>query len=137
MAVTSACFDGFQPKLGHRCNIWTHIYWWGQRSHIKVKGYLRSRFKIGWKCESSLIYKVEVQLEPNLSLLIHYGTLCVLIQSEVIYQGQRSSEIKARLAENEQFKSFEKFKAQSKPNLAYIDRTFTCLWRQRWGQFVR
>ena len=36
-----------------------------QRSHIKVKGHLLS-WKIGWKCESGLIWKVEVWLEPNL-----------------------------------------------------------------------
>ena len=29
----------------------TLICWWGQRSHIKVKGHLRSSCKIGWKCK--------------------------------------------------------------------------------------
>ena len=37
----------------YRCNMGTLICWRGQRSHIKVKGHLRSSFKIGWKCESS------------------------------------------------------------------------------------
>ena len=42
------------PKLGHRGNMGTHICWWGQRSHIKVKAHLRSSCKIGWKCKSDL-----------------------------------------------------------------------------------
>ena len=74
MALTSTCFDGFQPKLGHRCNIGTLICWWGQRSHIKVIGHLRSKCKIGWKCESGLIWKVEVRLEPNLVYWYNMGT---------------------------------------------------------------
>ena len=56
--LPSICFDGFQPELGHRCNMRTLICWWGQRSHIKVKGHLRSSCKIGWKCENGLIWKV-------------------------------------------------------------------------------
>ena len=52
--------------MGHRCNMGTLICWWGQRLHIKVKGHLRSNCKIGGKCESGLIWKVEVLLEPNM-----------------------------------------------------------------------
>ena len=54
LAQTSLCFDGFQPKLSHRYyNMVTCICGWIQRSHIKVKGYLRLR--TGWKCESGII----------------------------------------------------------------------------------
>ena len=50
MALSSTCFDGFQPKLVHRCNMGTLICWWGQRSCIKVKGHLRSSCKMWmWK----------------------------------------------------------------------------------------
>ena len=66
MALSSTRFDGFQPMFGHRCNMGTLICWWGQRSYIKVKGHLRSSYKIGWKCENGLIWKVEVRFEPNL-----------------------------------------------------------------------
>ena len=48
MVLSSTCFDGFQPKLSHRCNMGTLICWWGQRSHGKVKSHLRSS-KIGSK----------------------------------------------------------------------------------------
>ena len=74
LALTSTCFDGFQPKLGHRCNMGTLICWWGQRLHIKVKGHQRSSCKVGWKCESGLIWKVEVWLEPNLVYRYNMGT---------------------------------------------------------------
>ena len=46
-----------------------------QRSHIKVKGHLRSSCKIGWKCESDLIWKVEVRLEPNLVYWYNMGPI--------------------------------------------------------------
>ena len=36
-----------QLKLGHRYYIRTLICWWGQRSHIKVKGHLKSSCKVG------------------------------------------------------------------------------------------
>ena len=68
------CFNGFQPKLGHRCNMETLICWWVQRSHIMVKGHLRSSWKMGWKCESGLIWKVEVRFEPNLVYWQNMGT---------------------------------------------------------------
>ena len=44
------------------------------KGHIKVKGHLRSSCKIGWKCESGLIWKVEVQLELNLVYWYNVGT---------------------------------------------------------------
>ena len=71
---STTCFDGFQPKLGHRCNMGTLICWSCQRSYIKVKGHLRSSCKIGWKCKSGLIWKVEVRLEPNLVYWYNMGT---------------------------------------------------------------
>ena len=60
----SHAFDGFQPKVGHICNMGTLICWWGQRS--QVKGNLRLSCKVGRKCKSVFIWKDEVQLEPNL-----------------------------------------------------------------------
>ena len=51
------------------------VYWWyvgpflclcSQRSHIKVKCPLRSNYNISWNCESGLIWKIEVWLEPIL-----------------------------------------------------------------------
>ena len=36
------------------------------KGHIKVKGHLRSSCKIGWKCESGLILKIEVRFELGL-----------------------------------------------------------------------
>ena len=46
--------------LGHRCIRETLTCWWDQRSHIKVKGYLRSNCKMheGWKCKSSSNWKI-------------------------------------------------------------------------------
>ena len=66
LGLSSTCFDEFQSKLGHRCNMGTLICWWGQSSYIKVKGHLRSSCKVGWKCENDLIWKVEVRFKPNL-----------------------------------------------------------------------
>ena len=60
-----------QPKLGHRCNMGTLICWWGQRSHIKVKGHLKSSCKVGLKCKIHLIWKVEVW---NQTWFIDVGT---------------------------------------------------------------
>ena len=40
LAITSTCFDWFQLKVGHRCNMRTCICWWGRRSHIKDKFHL-------------------------------------------------------------------------------------------------
>ena len=56
------------------CNMGTLTCWWGQRSHIKVKGHLRSSCKIGWKCESGLIWKVEVWA---------IGTIIMLSESSI------------------------------------------------------
>ena len=78
MAPSSTCFDGFQPKLGHRCNMGTLICWWGQRSYIEVKGHLRSGCNIGWKCENDLIWKVKVRVEPNLA---YWYNMCTFICS--------------------------------------------------------
>ena len=64
--VHCCCLLILWQQLGHRCNMGICIFWWSQRSHIKVKGHLRSSCKIGWKCESGLIWKVEAWLEPNL-----------------------------------------------------------------------
>ena len=46
--------------------MWTFIHSCSQRSCTYVKGHLRSCFKIGWKCENGLIWKVEVRFEPSL-----------------------------------------------------------------------
>ena len=69
------------------------VIYQGQRSYTKVKGHLRSSCRIGWKCESGLIWKVEVRLEPNLVCWYNMGTFkCSCGQRS--YQGQRSSEVK-------------------------------------------
>ena len=47
-----------EPNLVYWYNMWTFICSWGQRSYTKVKGYLRSSCKIGWKCDNSLVWKV-------------------------------------------------------------------------------
>ena len=52
------------------------------KGHIKVKGYLRSSCKIGWKCENGLIWKVEVQFEPSLIYWYNMWTfICSFSQS--------------------------------------------------------
>ena len=94
LALTSTCFDESQPMLGHRCNMKTLICWWDQRSHIKVKGHLRSSCKIGWKCENGLIWKVEVWLEPNLVYGYNMGPFvcsCSLRSYTKVKGHQRSS----------------------------------------------
>ena len=58
--------DGNQTWLLIRYNMGTFICSCGLRSYTKVKGHLRSSFKIGWKCDNGLIWKVEVWFEPNL-----------------------------------------------------------------------
>ena len=42
LVLSLTCFDIFQPKLGHRCNMETLICLGGQKSYIKAKGHLRS-----------------------------------------------------------------------------------------------
>ena len=54
---------GLEPNLVYWYNIGTVICSCGQRSYTKVKDHLRSRFKIGWKCENGLIWKVKVRFE--------------------------------------------------------------------------
>ena len=58
----------FDPNsnLVYWYNMWPFICSCSQRSCTKVKGHLRSSFKIGWKCENALIWKVQVWFEPLL-----------------------------------------------------------------------
>ena len=79
------------------------VYWYimgpfacscGQRSYTKVKSHQRSGCKMSLKCKIHLIWKVEVQLEPNLVFWYNYGTLGIFLPSKVIYQGKRSLEVK-------------------------------------------
>ena len=112
MFLPSRCLDGFQPKFCHRCNMGTFIYWWGQSLHIKVKGHLRLSCKIGWKCKSGLIWKVEVQLEPNLVYWYHMeGENLLTIKGHIprskIIWGQV-----VRWTENVKFTSFERLKSE-------------------------
>ena len=53
------------------------------KGHIHFKGHLRSSCKIGRKCKSGLIWKVEVRLEPNLVYWYNMGPF-------VCSYGQRS-----------------------------------------------
>ena len=76
LKLPHALMDFNQSWVIEWCNMGTIICWWGQRSHVKVKGHLRSSCKIhvGWKCESGLNWKVEVRLEPNLVYWYNMGT---------------------------------------------------------------
>ena len=69
---TSICFSGFQLSLGHRCNMETHICWWGQRSQI-------SRSKVIWSQVLRWAEDVKVaSLKSDgtkLGLLLQHGTL--------------------------------------------------------------
>ena len=56
----------FEPDLVYWYNMWAFICSCSQKSCTKVKGHLRPSCEIGWKCEKSLIWKVEVWFEPNL-----------------------------------------------------------------------
>ena len=71
-----------EPNLVYWYNVGTFTCSCGQRSYTKVKGHLRSSCKIGWKCENGFIWKVEVQFEPNLLILIQYGNLHMFMQSK-------------------------------------------------------
>ena len=44
--ITSHKLLGLQPNLGHRCTRGTLIFWCRRRSHVKVKGHLRSYVKV-------------------------------------------------------------------------------------------
>ena len=77
------------------------------------------KWKWDWKCESGLIWKVEVRLEPNLVYWYYMETfLCSC--------GQRSyTKVKGHLRSsckigwNVKMASFEKLKSDLNPNLAY------------------
>ena len=59
----------FKPNLVYGYNMGTFICSWGQRSHIKVKGHLRSSCKIAWKLRIWLIYNKcgnKVRCQPAL-----------------------------------------------------------------------
>ena len=87
LALTSTGFDGFNKS-------WV-IDAIREPSFVdKVKGHLPSKIKL--KAENGLIRKVEIQLETNFVYLYIVGPfpLCMFMQSNVIYQCQRSSEVK-------------------------------------------
>ena len=99
----------------------------------EVKGHI-SRFKrIGWKCESGLIYKVDVQLEPNLACWYNMGPfVCSCIQrSYMKVKGhQRSS---CKIGSKCKIHLIWRVEVGLEPNLVYWYnvRTFTCSWGQR------
>ena len=142
--LPSTCFDGFQPKLGHRCNMGTLICWWGQRSHIKVKGHLRSSCKIGWK------YMFMWSKVINQGQRCHQRSSWFVVPLYVhVVKGHipRSNVIRGqvlRWAQNVKFTSFKKL-VWLEPNLVYLYNVgiFTCSWSHKlrskvmWGQFVR
>ena len=111
----------------------TLICWLGQRSHIKVKGHLRSSCKIGWKCESGLIWKVEVQLESN---LVYWCNMEPLVCSwgQMSYNKvkghQRSS---CKMGSKYRIHLIWKVEVWLEPNLVYWYNvgTFTSSWDQR------
>ena len=76
-----------------RCNMGTLICWCSQRSHIKVKGHLRSSCKIAENVKVASLEKMS-PIETKLGLLILWEPSLIFMQSKVIYQGQRSSEVK-------------------------------------------
>ena len=114
MALTSSCFDGFQPKLGHRCNMRTLICWWGQ-------------------CGNDLNWKVEVWLEPNLVYWYNMGTF-------ICSWGQSShTKVKGHLRSSctigykcENYLNW-KVEVRLESNLVYWYNmgTFICSWGQR------
>ena len=111
----------------------THICGWGQRSHTKVKGHMRSSCKIGWKCQFGLIWKVEVRLEPNLVYGYNIRTL-------ICSWGQRSHtkvkghlKLSCKIGWKCQFGLIWKGEVRLEPNLVcgYIMGTLICWWGQR------
>ena len=113
----------------------TLICWWGQRSHIKVKGHLRSSCKIGWKCESGsgLIWKVEVRVEPNLVYWYIMGPfVCSCSQRSYIkVKGHQRSSYK--MGWKCKIHLIWKVEVRLEPNLVYWYKvgTFTLSWGQR------
>ena len=91
MALTFTCFDEFQPKLGRRCNMGTCICWWGQRSHIKIKDYLRSSCKKLKKWKWSHLKSWMSDWNQTWVYWYNMGSLNV---HAVIYLNQRSLEVK-------------------------------------------
>ena len=73
----STCFDGFQPKLGHRCNRGTLICWLGQRSQSKIKRHLKVDmpiltcifFTLDWLTLTSEMHFVKFHSEVTSCLL--------------------------------------------------------------------
>ena len=127
------CMNGFQLKLGHRCNVGTLICWWGERSYIKVKGHLRSSCKVDWKCESGLIWKVEFWLEAHLVFWYNFGPFvcsCGQRAYTKVKGHQRSS---CKMGSKCKICLIWKVEVGLEPNLVYLYNvgTFTCSWGQR------
>ena len=145
LALSSTCFDGFQPKLGHRCNMGTLVCWWGQRSYIKVKGHMSC--KIGWKCENGFIWKDEDQFEPNLVYWYNMWTLicsCSQTSCTKVKGHLRSS---CKIGWNVKMASFEKFKSDLnqiwfidiiwKPSYVHAVKGYKSKSKVFWCQLVR
>ena len=103
----------------------TLICWWGERSHIKVKGHLRSSCKIGWKCKSGLIWKIEDRLEPTWFI----DTLWGLLYAHVVKGHKpRSKVIRGQVVDGlrVKFTSFEKLRSNWNQTW-FIDKVWDCL----------
>ena len=102
----------------------------GQRSSE-----VRSGCKMGQNVKFISFEKLKSKWNQTWFIDIQYGTLCMFVPSEVIYQGQRPSERGqvVRWAQNVKFPSFEKLEVWLEPNLVYWYNvgTFTCIWGQR------
>ena len=98
---------------------------------MKVKGYLR---KIGWKCESGIVWKVEVLLEPNMVYGYNVGSfVCSCSQRSYfkVISHQRSS---CKINSKCKIHLILKVGVRLKPNFIYwyYEGTFIlCSWDQR------
>ena len=90
--------------------------WWGQRS-IKVKGHMRSSYKIDWKCEI-----VSVKSDLNQTWFIDMWTFICL-------RSQRPcTKVKGHLRSScKMLKMWEKFKSDLNQTCWYNMETFICL----------
>ena len=117
----------FEPNLVYWHNTGTFICSCSQRSYTKVKGHLRSSCKIGLKWENGLIWKVEVQLEPN---LVYWYNMGIFIFS----YGQRSyTKVKGHLKSSCRIGwkcengLIWKVEVRCQPNCGDLDQMFTCI----------
>ena len=111
-STSSACFNGFQPKLksGHTCNMGTLVCWCSQRSHIKVKGHLRSSCKADYgKVASFEMLKSDWNqtcLIDRVWDLMYTHVVRGHIPRSMVIRGQV-----VRLTQNVNFTSFKKLKS--------------------------